>query len=82
MSVWASTIYTPADIVPALTFSVKKARCVIPLAVDLEPEDPQLGSVRLAAKRSNSRNSARFKPGTPGACRIITWMRETDYSKA
>ena len=73
----ASTINTPAAIVPALTLFERKARYLIAL-VDVLPGElaPQLSNVRLAASRNNRRIRALFKPGTPTSCRIIAWMQE------
>src|ERR1700721_178492 len=82
MSFSASTIYTPASEVPALTLLEMKARYLRPLVLaPLGAALPQLSQVRVAGSRNNKKIGIRFKRRTPTSCRIITWMQEEDYSK-
>ena len=78
----ASTTYTPAAAVPALTLLLIKARYFRPVVGALpEGAAPQLSHIRLAGSRNNKRIRIFFKPGTPTSCWIIAWMQEQDYSK-
>src|ERR1700727_1178892 len=77
MSFSASTIYTPASEVPALTLLEMKARYLRPLVLaPLGAALPQLSQVRVAGSRNNKKIGIRFKRRTPTSCRIITWMQE------
>jgi hypothetical protein len=71
MSFCASTIYKPADALPALTLFEINARYLMPLVCELlEGVAPQLRSIKLAASEITRRNKGFFKAGTPTSCRI------------